>query len=301
MARTVKTNENLRFPESAQLFRFCSQILQIKSGKQKIYDQEVGEILKYNPSDSSHWKKGKKSVSSIYALDALSLHLGVPLTIIQGISRGTLTLDEALFDYNEFEEHRKLIESGVSLQELYTTRGKALEKIAQTFLKASQIEASPIYLPEVLSAFPFIQMQASDISDKIARAIRVKPGTYTIKYKKGDLRPHIRVAIAREFARILLSFEREKFDLPEKNDAVLFYEITFLSSAFLIPLDFMRNELRNQSTAADVISSLSETFWVNPFTTQLRMEHLLRESIEGSQIGSLDSKKSVESTTSLHS
>src|SRR5687768_127900 len=90
----------VKFPNSAQLFKFCQKVLSDQKGK-KIHDQEVGSILNFNPSDCSHWKKGEKNVKSVFALEKLSKALQVEITLIHDLASGAIGLDEAYFDYQD--------------------------------------------------------------------------------------------------------------------------------------------------------------------------------------------------------
>ena len=46
-----KSQDNVRFPQSIQLFRFCFRILEIRKPEEKIHDQDLGAILEFNPSE----------------------------------------------------------------------------------------------------------------------------------------------------------------------------------------------------------------------------------------------------------
>ena len=70
-----RTDEN-RYPQSAELFKFCKEALNIKHNFEvKVIDQHVGAILGFDPADCSHWKKGKKNIKSLDTVKAIAQHL----------------------------------------------------------------------------------------------------------------------------------------------------------------------------------------------------------------------------------
>lgn len=273
-----KTNESQRFPHSALLFRFCLRVLESKKRGTKVHDQEVGNILQYNPSDTSHWKRGKKAVRSVYALEALSNALDVDPEIIQDLCDGVIDFEEAWFDYQESEEERRLQrERTPELERDRRDRRLALENVATQILSKAGAGSVPIYLPEVVAALPFIQVSPGDVADKLARSSRVKPGQYSIRYRKGELRAHARAAIARELARVILYSEREQFQIPQRVDNLSFFEIVDLSNALLVPKDALRAELQKVSTKMNVVKVLSDVFWVPKSVIRSRLVGLMLE------------------------
>ena len=75
--RTMKRSTEIKYPNSANLFQFCRKVLDHKFGGIRVIDQDVGQILGFDPADCSHWKKGKKNIRSIQAMKAIADHLGV--------------------------------------------------------------------------------------------------------------------------------------------------------------------------------------------------------------------------------
>ena len=54
----MKKDVPVKYPHSASLFQFCRQVLDHKFGDVRVIDQDVGQILGFDPADCSHWKKG---------------------------------------------------------------------------------------------------------------------------------------------------------------------------------------------------------------------------------------------------
>jgi hypothetical protein len=284
-----KLQENIRFPQSIQLFRFCFRILEIRKPEEKIHDQDLGQILDFNPSDTSHWKRGKKAIRNVQALENLSKALEVDHEIIQDLADGVIDLDEAWSDFCDAEEERRLSyeEPGVRIER--RDKSLELEKIAKTILEGLNIATVPVYIPELINAFPFIQLLPGDVADKLARSSRIKPGQYAIRYRKGDIRAHSRLAIAREIARIVLLSERDKYAISSRCETLSQAEIMDFANALLVPRDILALEIQKTSTRAHMIKTLSELFWVPKSVIRARLTTILLETAQNSvfEAGSL--------------
>ena len=81
----MKRSGEVKFPNSVQLFKFCQKVLSPQKGE-KIHDQEVGAILEFNPSDCSRWKRGEKSVPSVFSLAKLAEALQVEISLIHDVA-----------------------------------------------------------------------------------------------------------------------------------------------------------------------------------------------------------------------
>ena len=73
----MRKSQDIKYPNSARLFSFCKRVLDAKFSHARVIDQDVGEILGFDPADCSHWKKGRKQISSVGALASIAQHLGV--------------------------------------------------------------------------------------------------------------------------------------------------------------------------------------------------------------------------------
>jgi hypothetical protein len=269
-----------RFPQSALLFKFCFSVLQRHAGGQKAHDQDIGNILNYNASDTSHWKRGKKSIKSVYALELLARKLDVDFEILHDLSDGALDFEEAWFEFGEAENLRELASKlSPEMQRLRALRVPILEDLAARILAKADVGTIPVFVPEVVAALPFIEIVARDVGDKLARATRVKQGFYSIRYRKGDMRAHTRVAIAREIARIVLHSERQQFDLPVRVDELLPFEVEQLSSALLVPLTLFKAEFQKISARLDVSAALADTFWVPKTVIRARLSQAITERL----------------------
>jgi hypothetical protein len=274
-----KTNDTQRFPHSALLFRFCLKVLETRKRGEKVHDQDVGNILNYNPSDTSHWKRGKKAVRSIYALEALSRTLDVDIEVIHDLSEGHLELNEAWFDFTEAEDGKRLTKAlDPSLSQERFQRQQALEEVAQQILSKANISSVPVYLPEVLQVLSFLQVAPGDVPEKLVRTSRIKQGQYSIRYRKGEMRAHTRAAIAREIARVILYSEREQFSIPPKQEILGFHEMVDLSNALLVPRDALRAEISKVPPRVDLAKVLADVFWVPKSVIRTRLASLILEA-----------------------
>ena len=273
----AKSQDLIRFPHSVALFKFCFKILELRRPSHKIHDQDLGQIMDFNPSDTSHWKRGKKCVKHIPVLENISSILDVDLEIIQDIADGLIDIDEAWSDFCDAEEERKLSLEEPSIRVERRDKSIELEKLAKEILSENKIQKTPIYIPELIAAFPYVQLIPGDVSDRLARSSRIKPGYYAIRYRKGDIRAHTRIAIAREIARILLHSEREKFQLSNRCDVLSYAEIIEFANALLVPRDALAVEIGKISTRANLIKVLAELFWVPKSVIRARLSSILLE------------------------
>jgi hypothetical protein len=274
-----KSPEAPRFPQSAALFKFCLEALQATKGG-RIHDQEVGNILGYNPSDTSHWKRGKKAVRNIHALEKLAQTVGTSSELIQDLADGLLSFDDAWFEFEELIEIRRLNASMTpELQVERQKRLQAIEQVAASILAKARIQSLPVFLPEIIELFPYIKVVSGELTGRLARSLRGKPGSFQIKHRKGEMNAHTRLALAREVARLILLCERDNLGLPAKHDGLETAEVFALSHALLIPRDLLRAEMQRQPMRVDMIGTLSEAFWVPRASIRSRIKEIILENL----------------------
>ncbi len=279
-----KASESQRFPQSAVLFKFCLRVLEARKPEGKVHDQDVGNILDYNPSDTSHWKRGKKAVRSIFALEALSRELDVDVELIEDVASGAIDFDEAWFDFSESEDESRQskVQGGVSFSKNRRDRQLIMEEVANNLTARAGVMSVPVFLPELMTSLPFIQLVQAEVTDRLARSNRIKPGQYVVRYRKGDLTSHIRCAISREVARIILLSEREQFMLPPRTEESTTTEIIDLANALLVPSDLLKSELTKVPARANMVQYLANLFWVPKVVIRSRLVTLLmRDAAEG--------------------
>ena len=266
-----------KFPHSAQLFKFCHRTLLHKYGK-RVNDQEVGAILGFNPSDCSHWKRGKKNVRSVFALEKLAGELGVEVSLIYDIVSGVIDIDEAYYEYQQSLEFRDGLATmhAADPVEVAAVRKRCKEFVADLHSRGEFV-VPPLYLPEVMLFFPFISSQAVDIIDKISRILRVKSGQYCIQFRRGDIKSQTRLSIVGELARILFQGERSKFpELGSLNENLLKFEQHTFMAELLAPKTMLKREMQRLDARRNMVSELASLFWVPRSLISYQMQDILR-------------------------
>ncbi len=276
----MKRSESVKFPNSIQLFKFCQKVLTHQSGNKKVNDQEIGNILEFNPSDCSHWKRGEKSVRSVFALARLAETLKVEPSVIHDLATGATVLDEAFFEYTESNNVRMTLENA-------RTSGEAALKAARVRVEAfvaklhaqSQFTTAPLYLPEVLRFFSFVQMQPIEMIDRLSRVLRVRAGHYVINYRKGDLKAQTRMSVLKDLARIVFEAERSKFpELGAVDEKLLAYEQLIFVSTLLVPKTMLLDEMSRLDSRRNVVSELAALFWVPKSLLTFQMQQAISGS-----------------------
>ena len=98
----MKKETVAKYPHSANLFQFCRKVLDHKFGGIRVIDQDVGQILGFDPADCSHWKKGKKNIRSIQAMKSIADHLEVDEKLIVDVASGEINDLEAFYEYSGY-------------------------------------------------------------------------------------------------------------------------------------------------------------------------------------------------------
>ena len=276
----MKRAGTMKFPNSAQLFKFCHRIMVDQSSK-RVHDQQVGAILDFNPSDCSHWKRGEKNIRSVFALEKLSSALNLESSLVHDVVSGHVTLDEGFFEYKESARIKKVLDGikEVSNEELDLCRKRVMQFVASIHQQC-EFQTAPLYLPEVLRMFSFIQTQASEVVDKLSRILRVKEGHYSIQYKRGDLKAQTRMSIVKDLSRIIFEGERERFpELGETNKALVKFEELLFSANILAPLTMISDETAKLDSRRNIVRELSAIFWVPKTLVGFQLQESIRSRL----------------------
>ncbi len=270
-------SNHVKFPHSIQLFKFCQKVLALNTGS-KINDQEVGGILDYNPSDCSHWKRGEKNVRSVFALEKLSKTLKVEATLLHDIATGNINLDEAYYEHIESksiqENYDKVTHAFADVVDIIRQR---IENFANTLLKQADFSTPPLYLPEVLRFFAFIDAQPVDMVDKLSRILRVRSGQYVLQYKKGELKPQTRLSMVRDIAKIIFQAERLRFpELGELRKELVEFEENMFAASLLVPKALLTQELGRLDSRRNMVGEAAALFWVPKSLIGYQMKDFLR-------------------------
>lgn len=275
----MKRSGAVKFPHSVQLFKFCQKVMMHQKGV-KVRDQEVGSILNFNPSDCSHWKRGEKNVRSVFALAKLAEALSVETSLIHDITSGSADLDEAFFEYQEARSYRSLKghSEGVSPEKIEEAREIVL-KFVQQIQQEANFETPPLYLPEVMRSFAFVNTQAVDMLDKLSRILRVKTGQYCIQYKKGELKAQTRMSMVKDLARIIFEGERERFpEFGKATQGLSSFEQQIFVANLLLPRGLILSEMAKMDSRKNVIAELAAIFWVPKSLVSFQLQEMVTEA-----------------------
>lgn len=289
----------VKFPNSVQLFKFCQKVLMHQKGG-KVRDQEVGSILDFNPSDCSHWKRGEKNVKSVFGLARLSDALKLESALIHDVASGVTDLDEAYFEYLESQATKVMFDRvrGISEDKLQNAKNTVLSFVENLHQKAD-FSTPPLYLPEVMRCFPFINTTPVEMLDRLSRILRVKAGKYTIQFKKGELKPQTRLSMVKDLGRILFEGERNRYPelgtgfAPELNA----YEISLFCANLLIPKNLLKLEIEKTDSRCNIVNELANHFWVPKSLICFQLQDMLKGS---STLPTNTNPPSESVTTSLH-
>ena len=273
----MKIAKAAKFPHSVQLFKFCQKVL-IQRKQYKVHDQEVGAILGFNPSDCSHWKRGKKNVRSVFALEKLAATLKVEIALIYDIVSGGVGLDEAFYEYNQARSYRDCFKevAEIDAQRVQMARQRCAGFV-ESLHKQCEFVVPPLYLPEVLRFFSFVSAQSAGIVDRLSRILRAKPGQYCIQFKKGDLKPQTRMSVVSDLARVLLRGERERFpELGQIDEDLVKFEQYLFVLELLVPRHMLRLELGELDSRRNMITELATLFWVPKALIGFQLQDILR-------------------------
>jgi hypothetical protein len=282
----MKRSESTKFPNSIQLFKFCQKVLMHQRGNKRVNDQEIGNILDYNPSDCSHWKRGEKNVRSVFALAKLAETLKVEPNLIHDLASGSAGLDEAYFEYQEGQSVAAIIEKARAAgTEAMNHCRMRVESFVTQLHAQSQFTTPPLYLPEVVRFFSFVQMQPIEMIDRLSRVLRTRPGQYVINYRKGDLKSQTRMSVLKDLARIVFEAERSRFpELGTANEPLLSYEQLLFISNLLVPKTMLRDELSRLDTRRNIVSELAALFWVPKSLIGFQVQESVRHTAPASGV-----------------
>ena len=249
-------------------------------GNKRVNDQEIGGILEFNPSDCSHWKRGEKNVRSVFSLAKLADTLKVESSLIHDLASGGAVLDEAFFEYIESNSLNAVVEKAKAAgTEALDAARVRIEAFVNQLHGQCQFTTPPLYLPEVLRFFSFIQMQPIDMIDRLSRVLRTKPGQYVINYRKGDLKAQTRMSVLKDLSRIVFEAERSRFPElgPLQESLVAFEQLIFIVN-LLAPKTMLREEMTRLDIRRNMVSELSALFWVPKSLICFQIQETVRQA-----------------------
>ncbi len=298
----MKKTQEVRYPNSVNLFQFCRKILDHRYGGARVIDQDVGSILGFDPADCSHWKKGKKNVRTVTAMKSIAQQLGVDERLVTEVASGELNDTEAFYEftgYGAFELDTKVLELGkkeffkkfasgwskekeLEFKKYFDPNEELIDNVVKDVLTRINFEEAPLYIPEIIGAFPEIKLLAREFSLSELEAnpvVTQRHGRdYTIQYPQGmETRPYIRYRFARALSSYFLEPHRAniKQTLGEFAGHVMEVQDNIFASKLITPAFLIRKEMAKLSPVKDIITQLAETFWVSKTFMNRRLKEVL--------------------------
>jgi hypothetical protein len=299
----MKKAEDTRYQSSANLFQFCRRVLDHKFGGVRVIDQDVGQILNFDPADCSHWKKGKKHIRSVQAIKAIADKLGVDERLVVDVAMGEMDDDEAFWEYqgygafqldpNILEPSRKEYfrkntanwskDKEIEWRNAVEISEAQIENIALALLTKLSFVEAPLYLPEISSGYPEIRFEPSEMSSFTNRGYPFSctrdNGNWLIRYpKQYEGRAFTRFAMAKLIAaRFLPELPQSiEFD-PQATSHLIDVKSNLFASMLLVPSAALRMEMQKTSPNRDVVTQLAETFWVSKSIMNQRLRQMLQK------------------------
>lgn len=286
-----------KYPHSAELFKFCKMVLDQKYQNTRVIDQDIGQILNYDPADCSHWKKGRKNIKSIYAIKQLSDHLEIDEKILFDLVSGESDINEAFFEYNGYKDfsvdpkmkelarkefYRKNPTSGSIDQEKafflqYNVDRPKINKIVDEIYSKINFSEVPLYLPEVVSCFEQLSLEPADkVLPEAAKLTKLDNNQYVIYHQSGPMKPFVRYAIARELGRYFLMGDLENNGSKlRKLTPVQEAETSLFAAKLFIPTKQLQEVVKTVEIKNDLLVQLADMFWVSKTLISLRFKDFI--------------------------
>jgi len=304
----MKSSSDVRYPNSVNLFHFCRRIMDHKFDGVRVIDQDVGQILGFDPADCSHWKKGKKNIRSIQAIKAIAEHLNVDERLVVDVATGLIDDTEAFIEFNGYgnarldsktceaikkDYYRKNSgswdkEKEAELKNIFSAYEPMVDRAVAAIHERIQFSEAPLYLPELLAGYPTIKLNPiSDASslEKLAVPILfdVTPGGISITFQEGtDTKAYMRYQIAKTLAEFFLPEDQylAHISFTEHASKVRAVQCHMFASKLLTPAAMVRKEMANVNVSKDVVSQLADALWVSKIFMNRRLKEILQSEGE---------------------
>ncbi|SMF32609.1 ImmA/IrrE family metallo-endopeptidase [Pseudobacteriovorax antillogorgiicola] len=299
----MKRETSIKYPHSASLFQFCRKVLDQKFGGIRVIDQDVGQILGFDPADCSHWKKGKKNIRSIQAMKSIAKHLGVDEKLVVDVASGEMAdweafqeysgyghfeIDPKLFDTAKKEFYRKHAntwtrEKEQEFKNQFTIDEDRIDQVITRIHETIQFKEAPLYLPEIVSHFPSLTMkpfEATEEETELAKIRLTNLGDQTVIEYPMDvkMRPFIRFSIAKAMGQFF--FDKEGItvtnDFGDHGREISEVQYNLFAAKLLTPAYLIKQEMNNIDIQKDIVSQLSEIFWVSKTFMNSRLKDILQ-------------------------
>lgn len=293
--------ESMKYPQSAELFKFCKEALNIKHNFEvKVIDQHVGAILGFDPADCSHWKKGKKSIKSLQTINSIAKHLEVDARVVSDLIYGRTDLEESIQEfrgygpmepsqqfYDElkrayFKDPSRFAIDGRSrsLDEVLRIDRPACTAAADALIAKAEISSYPIFLEEVCAAVDSVRLiqdapQEGEWGDLVSLRVENSGSpVFTIRIRPGEMKPHVRFLAAKALGQVVLDPGSIGTPLTELQEA----RNNQFALSLLMPSRAFGLALREVDDTRDIIQQLAEMFWLPRSVANSRLKDYFRHS-----------------------
>ena len=303
----MKKATEIKYPHSANLFQFCRRVLDHKFGGIRVIDQDVGQILGFDPADCSHWKKGKKNIRSIQAMKSIAEHLGVDERLVVDVASGEIDDSEAFHEFNgygAFDLDAKLLDNAKKeyyrrnattwtrekeneFRQLFSPSEGIIDQTVRAIHEKIKFTEAPLYLPEIATAYPELKLvpinpEKDETDLKTSPVVKIsRQGAETeISYTMGlEMRPFVRYRIAKLMAQHFLAHVAPTpAEFGDFAQHLLDVQGNLFASKLLAPANLIRREMLQVNVSKDVVSQLAEVFWVSKTFMNRRLKDILQHS-----------------------
>lgn len=222
------------YKTSADLFKYCRHVIQYQKNKNttsfRIHDQEIGDLLELEPADCSHWKQGKKKISSCNQIQTIARKLDVEDKLLLDILYGRDYWEHSLEYYHTSIEP--------------TLNSHIIKEIIQKtkeILTYSQIKEAPVSLKKI---FDFLEKEKPFLFQNMENHRDFE-----------DLNPYQRFNIAQKLGNVWIDFT----SYPHEDKTLILN--TFATFLLLPPSLLWEHFLKSQRSRC-IVDSLCLHFQV---------------------------------------
>ena len=256
-------SDNNRFPNSSELFLLCKEILCIKHARgEKVTDQDVGALLDFDPADCTHWKYGRKNIKSIQSFYQIADKLDIDFRSILDVAQGRTLLMDTIHDYKSYGS----FECDADVR-------SRLRAEAETLVKKANIESLPIYIPELLSVIPNIQVKSLEAQDELIEEYLENDVHIFAWPKKVKLCGSLRFYLMQKVAAVYLSQNSERLGLNKESQL---NECNLFALFLLMPSHLVQLAACQRDPAKDIADQFSYFFWLTRSLVNVRLKDFLQ-------------------------
>jgi hypothetical protein len=265
----------------------------------RVIDQDVGQLLGFDPADCSHWKKGKKNIHSIYAMRSLAKYLEVDEALLIDLATGNIDDNEAYYEclgYGRLELDVSLLDKAKKdffknnstwsrdkdqeFKNHFVIDKDQILKVVEKIHLHIKFQEAPLYLPELVAYYPDIILRPmDDDSTHIDELVRrhYEERMFIISFKSGtENQVYARYRIAKMMGYYFLN--QKKTESPEfetYQSALMDVNTNLFAFYLLAPPSLIRKEIRKVQATKDICSQLAEVFWVSKAFMNISLRQLL--------------------------